>query len=410
MKVGMPTTSFPKHPADPSGAFVLGMARALAARGHDVEVLAPAPAGGAAPWTAPAPGVRVTWVRYAWPRGLQRTFHGAGAPENLARDPLAWPGTALYPGALAHAVHSRGRRWDALVSHWGVPCGIVGSALAQGRPHVAFFHSGDVHVLSRLPRPLGARLARVIARGATTLAFVSEVLRQAFFGLLEGTPEGRDASTHSVVQPMGVDLPASCARDAARQFLGVDGFVVFAMSRLVPIKGLDRLIAAAGPMAGVVVVIAGEGPEARRLADLAARSGASVRLEGVVSGEDKARWLAAADVFAVPSRRLASGRSEGAPHAVLEAMSAGLPVVSTDVGGLPELVGDGGIVVSEGDTADLAAALVALRDDPVRRARLAEAARARGQAAGWTRIAPALEGWLRHTKAQGATRSAPAGT
>ena len=190
MKVGMPTTSFPKHPADPSGAFVLGMARALAARGHDVEVLAPAPAGGAAPWTAPAPGVRVTWVRYAWPRGLQRTFHGAGAPETLARDPLAWPGTALYPGALAHAVHSRGRRWDALVSHWGVPCGIVGSALAQGRPHVAFFHSGDVHVLSRLPRPLGARLARVIARGATTLAFVSEVLRQAFFGLLEGTPKG----------------------------------------------------------------------------------------------------------------------------------------------------------------------------------------------------------------------------
>src|SRR5712671_261102 len=70
MRVGMLTTSFPRFEHDSAGTFVLGMARALAARGHEVEVLAPEPRE-AAPvpsW----PGVWVEYVPYLRPRALQR--------------------------------------------------------------------------------------------------------------------------------------------------------------------------------------------------------------------------------------------------------------------------------------------------------------------------------------------------
>ena len=70
MRIGLLTTSFPRDDKDIAGHFVLGFARALADRGHTLEVLAPEPTRGAGP--AQWPGVQVHWVPYLRPRGLQR--------------------------------------------------------------------------------------------------------------------------------------------------------------------------------------------------------------------------------------------------------------------------------------------------------------------------------------------------
>ncbi|MDQ3033356.1 MAG: glycosyltransferase, partial [Myxococcota bacterium] len=155
MIVGMPTTSFPRYVGDVSGCFVLGMARALAARGHRIEVIAPEPdrdLEGRPPWTQPSPGVSVRWVPYARPRALQRTFHRDGAPDNLARDPLAWIGALSWPFALARAIDEGAARWDVIASHWGVPSGLIAAARRGRCGHVAFFHSADVAALARVPR------------------------------------------------------------------------------------------------------------------------------------------------------------------------------------------------------------------------------------------------------------------
>jgi glycosyltransferase involved in cell wall biosynthesis len=86
-----------------------------------------------------------------------------------------------------------------------------------------------------------------------------------------------------------------------------------------------------------------------------------------------------ADVFVLPCVVAADGRRDVTPNVVLEAMAMALPVVSTPVGGVPELVEDGvsGVLVPPGDAAALAAALEALIADPERRRRLGEAARRR---------------------------------
>src|SRR5687767_972145 len=124
----MLTTSFPRGDGDVAGAFVLGFAQALAARGHAIEVLAPEPAERGA--REPAwEGVEVKWVPYVRPRAWARTFYGAGAPENVARDPRAWIGVATWPVALARAAREAVGGWDAIVSHWALPGAIVAGAL-----------------------------------------------------------------------------------------------------------------------------------------------------------------------------------------------------------------------------------------------------------------------------------------
>jgi glycosyltransferase involved in cell wall biosynthesis len=119
--------------------------------------------------------------------------------------------------------------------------------------------------------------------------------------------------------------------------------------------------------------IAGDGPERAALADEVARLGLESTVELLGTRTDVAELLAGADVFVL------SSDSEGLPMSVLEAMAAGLPVVASAVGGVPEAVRDGetGTLVPPGDSAALAHALRRLVSDPALRDRLGEAGRRR---------------------------------
>jgi glycosyltransferase involved in cell wall biosynthesis len=104
-------------------------------------------------------------------------------------------------------------------------------------------------------------------------------------------------------------------------------------ARLSEEKGIDVAIRAAAS-AGVPLRIAGEGPAAPALVELAAREGAPVELLGRVGKGEMRGLLAGAAMALLPSRY-----HEFAPYAALEAMGAGVPVVATALGGLPELIG-----------------------------------------------------------------------
>jgi len=129
-------------------------------------------------------------------------------------------------------------------------------------------------------------------------------------------------------------------------------------------KGLPTLIEAVTALEGEAVldVVSGDEIEEREYVAIH---------RGVTAGTDQLRDLyAGADVFALPTR------ADAVPWAVLEAMAAGLPVVASGVGSIPEMVGDTGEVVPPGDAEALAAALRRLRD-PERRRQLGQAAQAR---------------------------------
>lgn len=399
-RLGIVTTSYPRSADDPAGHFVAGLNRFLRERGYELDVLAagePPEASESASESVPGSedgsgGLRVR--RIASP-----LFYRGGAP-----DALSAPGTRLrsaffaarFSAELLAACARHARRWDAVISHWTVPCGLSVLCAAPRLPHVAIAHSSDIHLLRRL-RLTGA--VRLLARRAR-LCYAADTL------VVPGAP--------GVVVPMGVHradyAPPPGGRAGARARLGLtsqDTPVLLSLARLVPVKGLGRLLTAVAQLRAdgqpLLLLLAGDGPlrpalEARAHA-LGLLTGASpaVRFLGEVRGTAKLDLLYAADALALTSEVLPDGRTEGTPTVLVEALCAGLPIVTTAAGGAGPLVGDAGCVVPPGDTPALTAALArTLRGalDPTLRPVLQARALARAARYDWSALAPRILGPL----------------
>ena len=159
---------------------------------------------------------------------------------------------------------------------------------------------------------------------------------------------------------------------------------ILSVGRAVPKKGLDTLLDALAllpPGRHWRFAHVGGGPELKALKDRAERLGIAARIDWL-GPRDQAAVLdqyRAADLFALPCRVADDGDRDGLPNVVVEAQSQGLAVVSTTVGGVPELVEDGtnGRLVPPDDVPALAAALDGLVADPDGRRALGRAGQAR---------------------------------
>jgi glycosyltransferase involved in cell wall biosynthesis len=164
----------------------------------------------------------------------------------------------------------------------------------------------------------------------------------------------------------GVPLPTDLA---ARPEAGEP--VIGAVSRFSPEKGLDVLIEAFARLRRGRLVLIGDGDERPRLEALVEACGLADRVHfaGWLTGPWTAQW--GLDALVVPSR------SEGFGLAAVEAMLAGIPVVATNVGGLPELIEQErtGLLVPADDPDALAGAIARVMDDPIGALRRADAAR-----------------------------------
>lgn len=151
-----------------------------------------------------------------------------------------------------------------------------------------------------------------------------------------------------------------------------DALLVLAMGRLHRVKGFDTLIAALTRLPRAVAVIAGEGPERTALETVARRYRIADRVRFLGWRDDQANLLAAADVF------VCSSRYEPLGNVVLEAWSAGRPVVACRAAGPLELIEPGktGLLVPIDDAAALADAIRQVAEDPGLASALAEAGRA----------------------------------
>lgn len=233
------------------------------------------------------------------------------------------------------------------------------------------------HSWSFQGRPLRKALDRhVIGRLSHAFVAISEADRSRMIELVGVRPD------RVRLMPLGiVPRAGSAGTRPLRAELGIppDAPVVSVLSMLRPEKAIDVLIRA---FAEVItehpdarLLVAGEGEERDRLEATVAelRLGSSVILLGLVA--DVGRVLAATDVYAQSSDR------EGTPIAVLEAMNAGLPVVSTAVGGLPALLGtDCGVLVPPRDPAALGSAINKLLANPAARRELGSNGQAKAAA------------------------------
>jgi glycosyltransferase involved in cell wall biosynthesis len=175
----------------------------------------------------------------------------------------------------------------------------------------------------------------------------------------------------------GVDLPqdrlAPQGKARADLSLPLDAPIIGAVSRLDPVKGVDVLLRAIALVEDVHLAIVGDGPERASLAALADDLGVSNRVHWAGHRRDVPRLLPAFDLFVQPSLH------EGLSNATLEAMTAGLPVVATAVGGTSEVVVDEvtGFLVPPRDPQALAQGICALLHDSDLRRKMGRAGQAR---------------------------------
>jgi glycosyltransferase involved in cell wall biosynthesis len=394
--VVMVATSYPRFPGDGVGSFMEPIAKGLAARGHEIHLVAP--------WhpaitrARSEDGVHFHFFHYAPVASLNVFGYASGLRADTYVRAAAWLIAPLAMAAgwfKAWRVATK-RRATIMHGHWVIPGGVMAAAAARSLPLVISLHGSDVFVAER--HGVARRAARsVFARASQTTACSDDLLRRAI-------TLGADPSRIETV-PYGVDTvrfsPNGDARAHVRRTLNLgDAPVVFTAGRLVSKKGFAHLIDAVPALVAsfpaIRLVIAGEGD---LHADLTARSRrvdpyGRILLIGNQSQDEIARLAAASDVIAVPSIRDDAGNVDGLPNFALEALASGTPVVGTTAGGLPQAITPdvSGMLVPERDSAALAGAIAALLIDPARARALGRAGRERvTRDFGWDRVAERFE-------------------
>lgn len=325
----------------------------LVSRGHDVEVVTNAD-------VAPAPeSYPVHWVSRRLPRGIRHL-------------------------RAALLIAQRSRRADVVYSTGMVGRSALGAALA-GTPIVQKLTSDPTYERSiryglyggaldafQSARGLRLRLLRAARnfalRRAARIVIPSESLRD--LTLRWGIPADRiEVLPNPVEPPVSLD-----ERSALRRRHGLEGPTLVFAGRLSVQKAVDVALAALTRVEGVQLLLAGDGPDAAKLRALSGELGLNgrARFLGPQPRETVFELLHAADAVVL------SSKWENFPHVLVEALAVGTPVVSTNTGGVAEIVRDGenGLLVPTGDADALATAIRRYFGDAELQARLRGAARA----------------------------------
>lgn len=357
-----------------SSTFIVNEARGLRARGFDIRffsVRRPDPA------SLPE-GLRAEMreVTYLLDAGVVGTL--AAVASATVRRPLAFLRT------LGWSVTRPNLAWKrrAFMVIYFVEALILARGLRKGGfRHLHVHHANNANVVALLAaRYLGRRYS-VTAHGSDIL-LERELLREkiggASFAVTVSEHNRRvldDLGTSTAVHvvPTGVDVERFA--DEAESPQRTEPVRLVAVGRLNPVKGFDVLVEACRRLRerglDFTCTIHGAGDEDTALAEAAEAADVTdrVHLAGPIAPSRVHEAYREGDIYVL------SSRSEGLPVVVMEAMASGLPVVASDVTGVPELVVDGetGLLVPPEDPDALADALATLIEDPTRRDRMGEA-------------------------------------
>ncbi len=374
MRILHVVTAFPRSPDDVIVPWLVELLKHLRAAGHEVEVLTSAYRGDGNREFA---GIPVHRFRY-FPARWEDLTHDEAAPDRMRRSwryrimPLFYVlGGVLGAWRVCRAARPR---YDIVHVHWPVPNALFGwmARRACGARIVTLWYGAEL----RLAKGSMAFLGRFVR---WALSISDQVVAISSY-------TAREIAELSPVPVRVIPYTIGFEGDGAREGVAVAGlrgdFAILFVGRLVERKGVRHLIEAMRllpPGRRARLVIVGDGPERSALEAQARRDGLVERVEfrGRVSESDLKRAYREASVLVLPAIVDARGDTEGLGVVLLEAMSCGVPVIGSDLGGILDIVANGetGLLVPPAHPAALAAALERLAADPALAARLGESGR-----------------------------------
>ena len=367
MRILVVAHNYPRFAGDPAGAYVARLARAAAAAGATVQVIAPHSA--AAREEEETDHLRVHRFRYA-PERLERVGYRGDVSRGALFSPLTLAALPAYLLRFRSAIrrHAATGSPQVVHAHWWFPAGWLVSGL--GVPYIVTCHGSDVRLLER--SAVLRRVSRAVFRGAGAVTAVSRFLAAD----LERQTDGLRRPV--AVTPMPVDVELFSRGLATPK--ATPPRLLYA-GNLVPSKGVDVLLRATAVLrqrgTAYRVKILGEGPARPDLERLARTLGIDELVEwsDFVPQDQMPAEYGASTVTVLPTR----GQAEGLGLVLVEALLAGSAVVGTPAGGIPEVVQDGatGLLARDGDPNDLADKILRLLSDPGLRDRLTSTGRAR---------------------------------
>ena len=299
---------------------------------------------------------------------------GKTIPDELAYSASGYPGTMLWPGrrVAAAIIEEAGRLGtDRIIFGTPWPLALLGPRLKRaGLSYAVIVHGAELLVPATIP-VVNRKLAAALSE-ADLLFAVSDYTRRKIAAFLDrrGLPVPMTELLRARVD-LARFQPERASRDLKSKLgFAPDDAVVLHFGRLVRRKGADRLIKVLPSVRQSIptasLVIAGTGPETKRLKRLASKTAAPVVFTGRVSDDEASDYYATADLFALPVVDRWFGLDvEGLGVVLLEAAASGTPSVTGASGGTPEATVDRetGLVVDARSPEALTQAIVRILSD-----------------------------------------------
>jgi len=370
MNVLVTATTFPKSISDGSPRFVYDLCMALAER-KNIHPIILVPHSKGASTTEDMDGLKVFRYRYSFSNF--ELISGNGIVVKIKKNKLLIflvPFLLLFQ--ISHSMYLiKKYDIDVVLANWIVPQGLIAVIIKKlmwwrSLKVVMISHGGDAALLKK--NVILKKLASYIVNRADAVVAVSHFIKNR---LAEFTNTPKDISVIS----MGVDADMFHNKLSNINF-EKDYDVVF-IGRLEPKKGISYLIEAIGKLKKRLdfrVVIIGDGSQKEELSEMVLCNGLQHNIEftGSLSHQQVGQYLTKSKIFAAPSINL-SDDTEGMPTVLLEAMAAGIPIITTDAGGIGDVVINNynGLVVEQRNAEELAEKILLLLENPELRIELA---------------------------------------
>lgn len=357
MKIGVLTSAYPEYEDDPHGIFVHRLMKEIKKKGHEVKVLAPF-TGGKTHYIMD--GVEIERFNYFYPRRWQRLCGRSGMVDNVKEG--FFVKIQVLGFIFFNVIYTllKFREVDLVHVQWPIPNALGALLLKKiyGIPYINTIHGEEVYLSKRFHTlPILRYLVKNSSKSITNSS-----------GTLKICLDSNLNKERLEVIPFGVDTdffkPLNLDRDE-------NIFQILSVGYLIERKGFEYLIKAMKEVLtkheNVQLKIVGSGPLENKLNNIITDMDLNEKVEILknVSDEDLLKLYNLSDLFVLPSVVDSQGNTEGLGVVLLEAMACGLPVIGSDVGGIPDIIEEGktGFLVQEKNISELSKTILHLIND-----------------------------------------------